>query len=77
MPLISAGSQDIPAGLTADPIFCFRNSETLENFRFLVYDELEAAQMGDAHVLAENFPFGSGGKSLKSVRIPTFSFLAG
>ena len=33
--------------------------------------------MGDVHVLEENFPFGSGGKSLKSVRIPTFSFLAG
>lgn len=33
--------------------------------------------MGDVHVLAENFPFGSGGESLKSVRIPTFSFLAG
>lgn len=33
--------------------------------------------MGDVHVLAEIFPFGSGGKSLKSVRIPTFSFLAG
>ncbi len=77
MPLISAGSQDIPAGLTADPIFCFRNSETLENFRFLVYDELEAAQMGDAHVLAENFPAELRRKSLKSAGIPTLSFLAG
>ena len=31
--------------------------------------------MGDVHVLAENFPFGSGGKSLKSVRISALSFL--
>ena len=32
--------------------------------------------MGDVHVLAENFPFGSGGKSLKSVRIPAKKLLA-
>ncbi|CUP36036.1 Uncharacterised protein [Anaerotruncus colihominis] len=65
MPLISAGSQNIPAGLTADPIFCFRNSETLENFRFLVYDELRSCTNGRRTCLGGKFPVRIGWEKLE------------